>query len=67
VQRIMKEIITTVMLACRKHKVADQNLPARDSARNRNIRRSRKRNSAIDNDSNGKYYMEEKNSISFIM
>ena len=35
------------MLKCRKHKLADQNLPARDSARSRNIRRSRKRISAI--------------------
>jgi hypothetical protein len=56
VQRIMKGMITTVILTCRKHKLADQNLPARDSAsaRSRNIRRSRKRNSAICNDSNGK-------------
>ena len=67
VQRIVKGIIKTVMLTCRKHKLADQNLPARDSARSRNIRRSRKRISAIDKDSNWKDYMEEKNKWSFIM
>jgi hypothetical protein len=47
VQRIVKGIIKTVMLTCPKQKLADQNLRARDSARSRNIRRSRKRISAI--------------------
>jgi hypothetical protein len=63
----MKGIIKTGMLTCRKHKLPDQNLPPRDSARSRNIGRSRKWNSAIYNDSNGKDYMEEKNNKSFIM
>jgi hypothetical protein len=71
VQRIIKGIIETVMLIYQKHKLADQNLPARDSARSRNIRRSRKRNSVIYNDSNGKeynaQYMEEKENRSCSM
>jgi hypothetical protein len=34
-------LLETVMVSCRKHKLADQNLPAMDSARSRNIRRNR--------------------------